>query len=64
MSLSIHETNDDNDHIHNHHVNNHHIMIIIMIMMAVVMGLDDLENKRGDQMNMAMVGLSTVKNYK
>ena len=33
-----------------------------MMMMAVVMGLDDLENKRGDQMN--MVGLSTVKNYK
>ena len=29
--------------------------------MAVVMGSDDLENKRGDQMNMAMVGLSTVK---
>ena len=35
-----------------------------MMMMTVVMGLDDLENKRGDQMNMAMVGLSTVKNYK
>ena len=35
-----------------------------MMMKAVVMGLDDLENKRGDQMNMAMVGLSTVKNYK
>ena len=34
-----------------------------MMMMAVVMGLGDLENKRGDQMNMAMVGLSTVKNY-
>ena len=33
-----------------------------MMMMAVVMGLDDLENKRGDQMSMALVGLS--KNYK
>ena len=31
-----------------------------MMMMAVVMGLDDLEKKRGDQMNMAMVGLLTV----
>ena len=30
-------------------------MIIIMMMMAVVIGLDDLEKKRGDQMNMAMV---------
>ena len=39
-------------------------MIIMIVMMAVVMGSDDLENKRGDQINMAMVGLLTVqKNY-
>ena len=51
---------DNNDHFHNHHFNNYHIMIIMiimMMMMAIVMGLGDLENKCGDQMNMTMVGL-------